>query len=345
MDLLQRFTPKQLLNQLSAALIAIGVALPGMASGDTTYRLTEASSYQEGCFDPCLCPLTMQTPVLGSFRLRPVGSDGGFEHYAVEAVHLRVAGREPELRVSGSGAYTVGSPDVTAVRQHRLELDLRLGESAVEHFDSGWLIGPNLPHIQIQVSIHGLYCYDRVFVVDADPVPESQIQPYTLLDGSTFQRGCFDPCDCPIGPEQPLAGTFSLLPLSDNSLFAEYAMVDARWQVQGSSYATPPDAAITGAGSYTVGGEFAVLQRMEAELQVADEPPAAFDSGRVVGGSGFPGQIDVEMSKNGKVCFDTVMHVRARSRALPEPSATVQLLAGLFGLLGIMRLRSRGQRI
>ena len=93
------------------------------------------------------------------------------------------------------------------MRQHRLELDLRLSESAVEHFDSGWVIGPSLPHIQITISIHGMYCYDSVFVVDADPVPASEIQPYALVPGSTFQRGCFEPCDCPIGQEQPLAGT------------------------------------------------------------------------------------------------------------------------------------------
>lgn len=345
MDLLRRFAPKRLLGQLSGVLIAVGVALPGIANGDAIYRLTEASSYQEGCFDPCLCPLMEQRPVPGTFSLRSTGSDGGFDRYALENVRWKVRGREPQLRVSGSGTYTVGSPDMTTVRKHRLELDLRLGESAIEHFDSGWVIGPSLPHIQIQVSIHGMYCYDRVFVVDADPVPESQIQPYTLLDGSSFQRGCFDPCDCPIGQEQPLAGTFSLLPLSNNGLFAEYGMVDALWEVQGSSYATTPNAAITGQGSYTVGGEFAVQQRMEAELQVADEPPAPFDSGWVVGGGGFPAQIDVEISKNRKVCFDTVMHVLAKAQPLPEPSATGQALAGLVVLLGITFTQSRRQRI
>ncbi len=341
MDPSRRLAPSRLLGRLAGVLMAVGIVLPGIASGDAIYRLTQASSFQEGCFDPCLCPLTEPTPVPGTFRLRSTGSVGGFERYAVEDVHWKVPGRDPELRVSGSGSYTVGSPDATAVRKHRLELDLRLGESPVEHFDSGWVIGPSLPHIQIQISIHGLFCLDRVFVVAADPVPESQIQPYALVDGSTFQRGCFDPCACPIGQEQPLAGTFSLLPLSDNGLFAEFGMVDARWKVQGSSYATPPDAVITGQGSYTVGGEFALQQRMEAELQVAAEPPATFDSGWVVGGGGFPGQIDVEISKNGKVCFDTVMHVLAKAQPLPEPRATVQLLAGLIGLLGVTYLRSR----
>ena len=346
---LRRSAGKRLLDHAAGLLGAVAAVLPGVASAqtgpDAAYRLSDASSYQEGCFDPCLCPVTEPRPVLGSFGLRFTGSEGGFDRYAVEDLHWKVPGRDPELRVTGSGTYTIGSPDPIAVRQHRLELDLRLDESTVEHFDSGWVIGPNLPHIQIAISIHGMYCHDRVFVVDADPVPASEIEPYVLVAGSTFQRGCFEPCECPIGLEQPLAGTFSLLPLSNNSIFAEYGMVDVAWKVQGSSYATPPDAPITGAGSYTVGGEFAVQQRMEAELQVADEPPARFDSGLVVGGGGFPGAIDIELSQNGKFCFDTVMHVLAEAQPVPEPGAALQLLAGVLGLAGIASWRSRRQRI
>ena len=56
MDLLRRFAPKRLLGELACFLIAVGIVLPGIASGDAIYRLTQASSFQEGCFDPCLCP-------------------------------------------------------------------------------------------------------------------------------------------------------------------------------------------------------------------------------------------------------------------------------------------------
>ena len=91
-------------------------------------------------------------------------------------------------------------------------------------------------------------------------------------------------------------------------------MQNVQWKVHGSTYMTPPDAAITGSGTYTVGGEVAVQQQMEADLTVAGEPPAHFDSGRVAGGGGFPGQIDIEISKNGKVCLDTVIHVVAQAQ-------------------------------
>ena len=145
-------------------------------------------------------------------------------------------------------------------------------------------------------------------------------QGYSLVEGATFQRGCFEPCECPLGQEQALTGIFSLAFVSDNGLFSEYSMKDVDWKVDGNAYATAPNASITGAGAYTIGGEFAIQQQMRADLTVANEPSARFDSGRVVGGSGFPEEIDVEISKNGKVCFDTVIHVVAR--ALPADCST-----------------------
>src|SRR2546426_3235934 len=208
---LRRSARKRVLERVAGILVAVCVVAPGAAAAQTIYRLTDASSFQEGCFAPCMCPVMEQRPVRGTFGLRFTGSDGGFDRYAVEDVHWKVPGRDPELLVNGSGTYTVGNPDATAVRKHRLELDLRLGGAAAEHYDSGWVAGANLPHIQTSISLHGMYCYDRVFAVDADPVPASEIEPYALVAGSTFQRGCFDACDCAIGPQQPLAGTVSLL--------------------------------------------------------------------------------------------------------------------------------------
>jgi hypothetical protein len=167
---------------------------------------------------------------------------------------------------------------------------------------------------------------------------------YALVEGSTFQRGCFDPCECPIGQEQDLSGTFSLAFLSDNGLFADYAMKDVRWKVDGTAYATPPNAPITGSGTYSVGGEFAIQQRMQADLAVAGEPPVHFDSGRVVGGGGFPDQIDIEISQNQEYCYDTVMHVVARAlpadcaaNYCPEPGVVAPLVGGAFALALLRR--------
>jgi len=165
----------------------------------------------------------------------------------------------------------------------------------------------------------------------------AQGRTYQLLAGSTFQRGCFDPCACPVGIEQPLAGTFSLEPRFDYGTLAEYDVLDVHWKVQGNEYATPPDAVIMGTGLYILSQEFAVRQRMQADLQIADEATASFDSGWVPGGYGFPDSIDVEISRNGKYCFDTVMHVVAKAQPLPEPSSSLGLAICALALFASRR--------
>ena len=71
------------------------------------------------------------------------------------------------------------------------------------------------------------------------------------------------------------------------------------------------DTQVTGSGTYRVGGEVAVLQQMTLKLKVGNEQPQAFDSGLVPAGSSFP-EIDITVSVNGMVCFDTVTGIRSR---------------------------------
>jgi hypothetical protein len=135
--------------------------------------------------------------------------------------------------------------------------------------------------------------------------------------------------------------------VSDNGLFAEYAMSDVRWKVAGAAYATPVNAEITGSGSYTVGGEFAIQQQMQADLSIAGAAPEHFDSGRVVGGGGFPDHVDIEISEHGKACFDTVIHVVAQAADCgsaatycPEPSGTALLASGAVMLALLYRRKA-----
>jgi hypothetical protein len=57
------------------------------------------------------------------------------------------------------------------------------------------------------------------------------IHPYRLLSESTFQRGCFGPCLCALWEEQPIRGTFALVPLQQSPLFTEVAVVNVDWVV------------------------------------------------------------------------------------------------------------------
>src|SRR6266536_5228778 len=73
-------------NLSCVALLLLGVVAvntPASAQTSTLYRLNEDSTFQQGCFPPCLCPIMIAAPVKGTFVLTPTGFDGLFTTYAV----------------------------------------------------------------------------------------------------------------------------------------------------------------------------------------------------------------------------------------------------------------------
>jgi hypothetical protein len=270
----------------------------------TVYRLNGDSSFERGCFSPCLCPVLIGAPVKGTFVLTPTGFDGLFNTFAVSDVSWIVPIDGTDTAVTGSGTYRVGGE--FAVEQE-LILDLQVGGDKPQHFDSGLVPAQAVfPDIKVTISVNGQVCFDTVFNVSASPVPLDQLRPYRLLSGSTFQRGCVGACDCAVGPLEPMIGTFALVPLGTTPLSQEFAVVNVRWRVVEPSGVLP----VRGAGTYEVGGEFAVQQRLTALLTVGKDSPLSFDSGLVAGGGNFP-RIDVRISVSGAVCQDTVMEIHA----------------------------------
>lgn len=129
---------------------------------------------------------------------------------------------------------------------------------------------------------------------------------YKLRKESTFQRGCFPPCECPMLVATRVRGTFDLTPAGFDGLFNLYDVSDAKWRaVFGGG-----DLLIAGSGLYRIGGEFALQNQLALDLQVGGDPVQRFDSGLVVGGSQFP-RIDLSVSIHGEFCFDTVIDVHA----------------------------------
>jgi hypothetical protein len=250
----------------------------------------------------------------GTFKLIHLGADrnNAVHTFAVEDVYWRVpvddTALEP-LSIIGSGIYRIGSPDPITVVQHRMELDLKIGDEPVQHFDSGWVpvVDMSNIHINITLSMNNMYCFDTAIVIDAYPVPKHEIHPYALVDGSTFQRGCFDPCDCPLGPELPMVGTFKLVPLVEEPMFlTEFALVDVAWHVLFNS--AGECIPITGFGVYQLLGDFVLQERLALELIVGNEEQTHFDSGYEMDDVLFP-RIDAVVSVNGVECYDTVLHV------------------------------------
>jgi len=137
------------------------------------------------------------------------------------------------------------------------------------------------------------------------------VTSYALGPESGLTQGCFEPCECPISTLQPLSGTFLLAERTpeEPSLFREFIVFMVDWKLDRAGESVP----ITGSGVYLVGGEFASQQRMELDLRIGDGPAQHFDSGLVVGGGLFP-DLDVRVSMNGQVCFDTVIDILASPR-------------------------------
>jgi len=313
-----------------AALLVLAVPAvfaQGATDASTIYRLNPNSSFQRGCFPPCLCPVLEQAQIRGTFVLVPTGFDGLFQTFEIADVNWTAALGDQELRITGAGIYKVGGEFAI---QQQLALDLTVGDAPVQHFDSGLVPGGGqFPDISITISIHGQVCFDTVLVVDASPVPTEQIHPYALLGESTFQQGCFPPCLCPIGAPQPISGTFALVDLGPEPLFTEFAVVNADWLIgpfpgASGSNSTP----VRGFGTYRVGGEFIAQQRLSLDLRVGVASQTHFDSGLVLGGGDFP-RIDALLSVNGGVCFDMVIDLHA----LPSDDPTATIGGGALGAI------------
>jgi hypothetical protein len=133
----------------------------------TIYRLGPGSTYEVGCFDPCLCPITMMS-VRGTFELNLVGFDGLFWNYTVDNVQWMAtygAGGSP---ITGSGTYRVGGEFAS---MHQMELDLVVGNNPVEHFNSTLVVGgANFPTIDIVISINQMFCFDQVVAIHSNPL-------------------------------------------------------------------------------------------------------------------------------------------------------------------------------
>src|SRR5262249_39853592 len=150
-------------------LFFLDVIVPTSATAQpVTYSLDPGSTFQRGCFPPCLCPIFATNKIQGTFTLEFIESDGTFGHYAVSEVRLIVVTAREVIPISGSGTYQIGDEPV----RHQLTLDLTLGDE--EHrFDSGLVPArAAFPTIDIVVSIHGMRCFDTAIAIGASPVVE-----------------------------------------------------------------------------------------------------------------------------------------------------------------------------
>jgi hypothetical protein len=162
---------------LSAAFSVPQVSAQTPPDSVTLYALGPKAAFEYGCFGPCACPVFSLQPVKGTFQLKHLGFDGLYDNYAVSNVQWTATDNMANLTITGSGQYRIGGE--VAV-QKQMTLDLRVGGRPTQHFDSGLIPGTyDFPQIEIDVSLHGMVCFDSVFHVQASPAAASVVSSVT----------------------------------------------------------------------------------------------------------------------------------------------------------------------
>lgn len=148
---------------------------------------------------------------------------------------------------------------------------------------------------------------------------------YGLFSSSDLGYGCDGPCACPFVFTGPLAGSFTFYRTSVDPLYTHYALLNIFWR-----YPVPGTgkvANITGHGTYDIGGEVALMQRMQLDVVTDGVLAQHFDSGLVPARGIFPA-IDVQVRVAVNACVDSVLHVVAGpqgTESVPPGGPTLRL--------------------
>jgi hypothetical protein len=290
---------------LTAAMTAMmaGTASAQTDNSSTFYRLSAQSTWQQGCFAPCVCPASASSPIAGTFWLSPAAFSAEFDTYLISGVQWVVTAGNQQLRISGQGRYFVRR---TGEPAQQLQLDLQTEGGEFVRYDSGLVAGAaQLPAFDLTVAVNGLFCFDTAIRVVAQPAVRAALG--RLGKDATWRQDCFGACTCAQGEPAAITGTFLLYQQESNPPYASYAVTDVDWVVQTAGGLRR----ITGSGTYQIGGEDVLTQRLRLDLRTNAGPVEHFDSGYVAGGSEFPA-LDITVGANDQVCVDTAVRVTAK---------------------------------
>jgi hypothetical protein len=176
---------------------------------------------------------------------------------------------------------------------------------------------------------HWLVVVTAASLTLAQPAATQVLDPiqYSLYTASDLAYGCSGPCACPYVFTGPLGGTFTFYRTGIDLLYTHYALLNIVWH-----YPVPGTgkvATITGHGTYDLGGEVAILQRMQLDVVTDGVLEQHFDSGLVPARGIFPA-IDIEVRTAVNVCIDSVLHVVTGpqgTESVPPGGSSVHLSA------------------
>lgn len=292
------------------ACLAIATAAGAGTDCETVYRLTEAATYEEGCFPPCECPTVEAARFRGTFILGPASVGNGVNSHDVQNVAWFLSIDNAEIEVFGSGLYriTTGPPPVV----HALDLDLSIDGSEPQHFFSGFVpVTSNEGAIDIPISLNGQTCQDTVIVVNASSVAPESVLHYQLATDSTYQTGCFGACECPLQEPRPLDGTLFLVKILDHGTYEEFAVPSAALVAKPLG-PTDEEITLSGFGLYTLIQGFAGPAHV-LDLRVSTDGGEVelFDNQLSNTDPTFPAEFSIVIDTDDQICFDTVLSLHS----------------------------------
>jgi hypothetical protein len=149
-------------------------------------------------------------------------------------------------------------------------------------------------------------------------LPAGQPVEYQLAPASGYVYGCQPPCLCPLKLYDDLTGSLELgFVGSMPNWFDVYRVQDVDWLLVDQNKPVH----ITGSGLYELGGQVALMHRLQLDLSFDGGPVRHFDSGLVQGGGTFP-EIAIDVALNGFYCLDEVFTVAAFPLDVGTPYCT-----------------------
>jgi hypothetical protein len=230
----------------------------------------------------------------------------------VDAIDFRTT--ERQYLVSGSGTYLTRLGGGGVVDTQSMSLEVEVNGEADIRLESGEVKAEvALPAFDIQVE-EQTASQVRIFKLHIIASPVEAVD-YEVLTGSVFVDDCLV-CDRLI-ISRPLTGGFLLSKIDEDPLFVTYRLYGIDFRN------AEADIVITGWGTYSLGGEVALLQEMDFEVAVSvggfTRSPVPLTSGGKVGMADrrFP-EIEVQVDEKDPPDINHIykVHLVARPKAV-----------------------------
>jgi hypothetical protein len=141
-------------------------------ASDVTPHVLMGTTYQEGCFPPCLCPITLPVEVVGRFDLVVVDKQPFVTRHNVVNLEWKFKGGtfggNRSTFVTGTGSYKVVE-GLGPLPQQSISLCLAFNGVELAPFTGGPEFFSPANTFAIVASQNGMVCFDRVFDIMAKP--------------------------------------------------------------------------------------------------------------------------------------------------------------------------------